>query len=162
MKKVCFKCKLEKDQSDFSKNKRRLDGLQINCKLCKAEYEKNYYLKIDKDKKTANVKQRIKRIQEWLVSYKKKQCCSKCGNDDFRVLEFHHYTDDKEFNVGDVASKGCGIQTLLAEISKCQCLCCNCHRIVTYEKRISGIGEGGVLACFGNRRCVGSTPTSPT
>jgi len=43
--KVCGKCKLEKDHSQFTKNKSNKDGLDALCRECKAikqaEYRKN-------------------------------------------------------------------------------------------------------------------------
>ena len=41
--KNCFKCNTLKETSEFYKNKARLDGLQVYCKLCmKIENKKNY------------------------------------------------------------------------------------------------------------------------
>ena len=40
--KACSKCKTEKDQSEFSKNRSKKDGLQDSCKTCKVEqYQDN-------------------------------------------------------------------------------------------------------------------------
>ena len=47
--KVCGKCKIEKDDSEFYKNSKRKDGLNYYCKLCHKEYSKEY-------KKTEKVK----------------------------------------------------------------------------------------------------------
>jgi len=38
MLKKCSKCKAEKDESEFGKNKTRPDGKQIWCKGCFSEY----------------------------------------------------------------------------------------------------------------------------
>ena len=54
MKKVCFRCGIEKDINEFHKNKRNTDGHKGTCKLCcrlyvdehidkKREYEKEHY-----------------------------------------------------------------------------------------------------------------------
>ena len=42
LKKVCFKCKSEKNQSDFHKDKNRKDGLFSYCKNCVLEKQKKY------------------------------------------------------------------------------------------------------------------------
>ncbi len=54
--------------------------------------------------------------------------CIKCGYDNFLVLEFHHRNPkEKEFNIGMVANRSWG--TIVDEISKCDLLCANCHRL---------------------------------
>jgi hypothetical protein len=42
MTKVCSKCGLEKDATQFCKNKKSKDGLSPICKQCKAEYDRDY------------------------------------------------------------------------------------------------------------------------
>ena len=37
--KTCSKCKLEKDEAEFSKNKSHRDGLDSRCKSCVREYQ---------------------------------------------------------------------------------------------------------------------------
>ena len=39
--KICFKCEIEKDRSDFSKNRSKKDGLQSRCKVCDAEGQRS-------------------------------------------------------------------------------------------------------------------------
>ena len=41
--KKCTKCKEVKQLTDFSKSKNHKDGLQYECKSCKAEYAKHFY-----------------------------------------------------------------------------------------------------------------------
>lgn len=43
--KQCTKCKEVKQLTDFSKSKNHKDGLQYECKSCKAEYAKHFYQK---------------------------------------------------------------------------------------------------------------------
>ncbi len=45
MKKQCTKCKLEKDISDFFKDKRAKSGVCSACKVCLGEYSSKYNLK---------------------------------------------------------------------------------------------------------------------
>jgi hypothetical protein len=42
--KICTKCKIEKDESEFSKCKGGKNGLCSRCKKCKKEYHKQWYL----------------------------------------------------------------------------------------------------------------------
>lgn len=46
--KTCRMCNKQKLISDFHKDSRRLDGLQSNCKSCKRDYQKNYYVSYNK------------------------------------------------------------------------------------------------------------------
>jgi hypothetical protein len=39
--KTCTRCKVEKDESLFSKNRKTKDALQHHCKACKLEYQRN-------------------------------------------------------------------------------------------------------------------------
>lgn len=76
---------------------------------------------------------RKRKIADWLEDLKKQRECEKCGNDDFRVLDFHH-RGDKEFNVSDGTTRGFSRKKILEEIEKCEVLCANCHRILHYEE----------------------------
>jgi uncharacterized protein YnzC (UPF0291/DUF896 family) len=41
--KICSKCKLEKNISEFWKEKKKKDGLQIYCKDCCKKIRKEYF-----------------------------------------------------------------------------------------------------------------------
>lgn len=77
---------------------------------------------------------RRRSLAEWLEEFKKNLKCKNCGNDDFRVLEFHHLYN-KEFNVSDGVARGLSKTRILKEINKCEILCSNCHKIETYKQR---------------------------
>lgn len=55
--------------------------------------------------------------------------CNRCGyNTNIVALEFHHIIQDtKEFNIGMAANKSW--ESIVEEVSKCELLCSNCHRI---------------------------------
>lgn len=62
---------------------------------------------------------------EWLNSLKIK--CVICGESEPVCLDFHHINpDEKKFTIGKHRNKS--KENLLLEISKCICLCANCHR----------------------------------
>jgi hypothetical protein len=60
--------------------------------------------------------------------------CVDCGETDIRVLEFDHRRD-KRGNVTKLARDECGIETLRAEVAKCEIRCGNCHRRRTRSER---------------------------
>jgi len=83
----------------------------------------------------ARKKARRDELSEWLNDIKKTLSCKRCGNNDYRVLDFHHRDErEKEFTIGD-ALKRLGPERILKEIAKCDPLCANCHRIVHWEKK---------------------------
>lgn len=59
--------------------------------------------------------------------------CADCGNRyPPYVMDFHHITGKKLFNVGEYLNNGVSTKKLLAEIAKCVVICSNCHRIRTF------------------------------
>lgn len=87
----------------------------------------------------ANTKKRIrKNRRDWYQDLKKSLKCSRCGIDDFRVLDFHHRDpNEKEVEVANMVRMRLSKKKILAEIEKCECLCANCHRIVHWEEKDS-------------------------
>lgn len=77
---------------------------------------------------------RKSKIRNQYYDLKKYLKCSRCGNEDYRVLDFDHKDRSKKsFCIGYAMSKGYGIEKIKKEIKKCQVLCANCHRIKTWE-----------------------------
>lgn len=112
MGKICSKCKVEKDESEFYSNKRMPDGLDYYCKDCR---------------KGTNLAERTQEYTEdnqAFIESLKTECC-KCGEDRPWLIQFHHVIpENKSFNVT------CGTRSKASiwnEISKCVCLCANCH-----------------------------------
>ena len=92
--------------------------------------------KVYKDRK--NYKSRNRQI---VIDYLKTHPCIDCGNSDIRVLEFDHVRGDKLGNISHAVHRVWKTEKLLNEISKCEIRCCNCHRIVTIERRNSKINQ---------------------
>jgi len=65
MVKVCSKCKIEKDFTEFSKAKANKDGLRGNCKSCVKERKKEYY--------QANKERIIEQIKEYYQANKERK-----------------------------------------------------------------------------------------
>lgn len=115
----CYKIKPIDEFPIVSKN--GIDYTRCKCDTCYSEMKSN--------KRRTSAK--------WLEELKKRLQCKNCENNDFRVLEFHHLSD-KLFNIADGASRGFSKEKILKEISKCEVLCSNCHKIETYKQRNSG------------------------
>ena len=72
--KKCTKCKVDKEITEFSKDKRRKDGLYSSCKLCNKEYHKEHnkeYYKKNKDKIKEYYKKNKDKINENKKEYDK-------------------------------------------------------------------------------------------
>lgn len=79
---------------------------------------------------------RKQRLREWLDDYKRGLVCECCGENDFRVLEFHHNDpSDKEDAVAQMVAQGNSKTRIVNEIKKCKILCANCHRRHHYDGR---------------------------
>lgn len=109
--KVCSKCGIEKEESEFHKNGFRSGKQQYRgyCKACANKIETERY----RDRRNL------------AESFKTK--CEKCGEDRIYVLDFHHKNpEEKEFTIGrnEINSE----ERIIKEIQKCVVLCSNCHR----------------------------------
>ena len=98
------------------------------------EYMRQWYQK-NKAKHISYVRNRDKKIKQWLKDYKKTLECEECGENHPACLDFHH-TDpqEKEFAMGRV-NKFLSIKLLQDEIAKCRVLCSNCHRKKHWNER---------------------------
>ena len=71
------------------------------------------------------------RTKKWIRELKRHRVC-RCGEKHPATLEFYHLdTKSKLFNIKDGFRHG--KERTMAEISKCELLCCNCHRKVEYK-----------------------------
>jgi hypothetical protein len=69
-----------------------------------------------------------------LIQLKGGKC--KCGyNTNYAALEFHHIDPNlKKFNIDLRACSNNSWSKLVAEVSKCQLLCSNCHREIEHPE----------------------------
>jgi hypothetical protein len=76
----------------------------------------------------ANSKQKAK---DFVAAYLSEHHCVDCGESDPIILTFDHVRGEKKYNIADMVQKGLGIETIKAEIAKCEVTCFNCHAIRT-------------------------------
>lgn len=128
--KRCSKCKRELDESEFYKNRSKKDGLQNMCKRCSHRRRTRHY-KENREKENSRRRERARELREWFVEHKKGLSCSRCPEDRWYVLEFHHrHSKDKEVSV--MVADSYSRERILKEIEKCDVLCANCHKEVHY------------------------------
>ena len=131
--KNCPRCSMTKPLTEFN---RKFDGLQPTCRDCNRTYlrehyrnNKQYYVV-----KAANLKARLCAI---LDGYLSEHPCVDCGERDIIVLDFDHVRGQKIRSVTDMARLGVSLDTMMAEIDKCEIRCANCHRRATHARRQS-------------------------
>ena len=127
-KRICTKCKVEKDFDDFAWRSKRRNLKASECKTCHKETRNAYYVENMKSEKE-RVYARKKELAEWLANFKETLKCELCPEDESCCLEFHH-TDPakKELGVSQCATNGWSIERTKNEIKKCRVLCSNCHK----------------------------------
>ena len=104
--KVCTKCKIEKDESEFYNNKRMPDGLDYYCKECRKT-------------QTGDISKDCYEDNRNFIESLKTECC-KCGEDRPWVIQFHHVNPtDKKFTLTQCGSRSRSV--LWKEAAKCVC-----------------------------------------
>lgn len=121
------------------------------CKLCFDNYRKKHkkprvmwrdsygktHYELNKQVYTQRVMDRRAKNLQYTISYKKNHPCTDCGNKDFRVLDFDHKPGTEKVDcVSKLARAGYSIENIQKEIDKCNVRCSNCHRIITYDRRM--------------------------
>ena len=120
--KTCKTCKESKKESLFPTNG---NGYRTVCKCCYAAKARAKY----QNNPTQQEKQRKRRKERKEFINSLKTPCILCHEHDPVVIDFHHVDPSNKIkNVTDL--RNCKNETIIAEVSKCVCLCANCHRRV--------------------------------
>ncbi len=126
----CCRCDKWKPREEFNIRNARLNLLQYVCRECQQQQGRD---------RCASDKARVRAIndasrdsarakaREYVYGILAGSGCADCGETDIRVLTFHHVRGVKRYNIGEMISKGFGLETIQAEASKCIVLCHNCH-----------------------------------
>ena len=135
---LCRQCNIEKSPSEFAS--RGNGKLHTICKRCKQEYNKALYggdkgLLHRKNVARCNRARALRHLKA--VDAAKSVPCADC-NIAYPpyVMDFDHRPgSSKSFTIGANTFGGVSMARLEAEMSKCDVVCANCHRIRTYERR---------------------------
>lgn len=147
MKKICVKCKVEKDRDEFYKKKTSQDGLQNYCKICKNLIDNRYITKPEvreRNRKGNIIKNKNQTLKIREIQLSKGGKCKKCGENRLHLLDFHHVDPKEKVNLisNIIRMYGYGNKsTELAkkEADKCVLLCANCHRDFHHLERENNI-----------------------
>lgn len=98
-------------------------------------HKKEYNAKYQQEP-TQRVKQRLKRLEKlaWMSEFKRVPC-KDCGNRfPTYVMDFDHR--DPTLKIRNIAAMmKCSKEKILEEMSKCDVVCSNCHRIRTWDNK---------------------------
>lgn len=125
--KVCIRCTLEKSKDEFHKG-------QPYCKSCKKEIDAKSHAK-HRDRRLQKRNSDRAEYRKWLISLKEGKKCTDCGQSHPHWrLQWDHLPDyKKDFEIGKCRLRS--KESVLAEITKCELVCANCHCDRTYHRR---------------------------
>lgn len=77
-----------------------------------------------------------------VVREAKSKPCADCGHlFHYCCMDFDHRPgEEKKFEIAR-RGRSSGVETLLAEIAKCDVVCANCHRLRTWKRQYGGTSE---------------------
>jgi hypothetical protein len=124
--KICTKCLTEKPDTEFYRDKRRINGLQARCKVCRnsdhtdwykahPKYHKDRYVKISKKERERHLLRKYNINQagyDYLFSFQQGRCAC-CGKQQERAFDVDHIH-------GTQIVRGL--------------LCSNCNRMIGYAR----------------------------
>ena len=148
MEKMCTKCKIEKELTEFKRHKETKDGLDSWCRACYAAAQRKWR-KENPEKERAGVekwrkenpekvraarekyREENRKINREYIARVKGTNCFDCGATESKgkqkALELHHRDPStKEFEVSG-GYLHCPLEYLKPEIEKCDLLCKQCH-----------------------------------
>ena len=136
---TCVRCGVAKDESEFNWRNIQKGYLQSVCRPCHANDSKERDRKNVRMSNKASRERGSERAQQFIIDYLSDHPCEVCGETDVAVLTFHHVNpEEKNHNIVDMVTHGYGLETIQAELEKCQVLCANDHLRVEQETNKRG------------------------
>jgi len=136
--KVCTKCGLPKDESEYSWSIRNIKK-HSSCNSCRNSQRMDYYER-NKDKELAYKWDRQLRKREeakrFIDAYKNTHPCVDCGATDPESLTFDHVRGVKKMTIANMVNLGYSIEAIQAEIDKCEIRCWTCHMKIEKKRRV--------------------------
>jgi hypothetical protein len=91
----------------------------------------------------------LRQKKEVLIEQAKDKPCLDCGRKFPRVaMDFDHVRGEKKRGIAQMVNGAWSIETLLAEIAKCELVCANCHRVRTALRNHLKSAKFGEKPCF--------------
>ncbi len=133
--KRCSKCQVEKPLSDFHKNRKRLDGVQGQCKPCNKATDSAGYRANREWYVARNAAQ--KELIRSILHEAKNVPCTDCGVQyPYYVMQFDHLPEyEKLYVLSEAVRRNLSEAVVRAEIAKCDVVCANCHAERTHNRK---------------------------
>lgn len=132
--KRCASCDTTKSVSEFGRNARRLDGLQVYCRECRVLMSRESYRKNPERQLALNRAVKL-RNKKKAFDYLLKHPCVDCGLSDPVMLTFDHVNGKKEGAIARMIDSCSSWERIMVEIAKCAVRCFNCHMKKTAREK---------------------------
>lgn len=147
---TCCHCGFPKDEDDFHFRNKAKGTRQPYCKECKKGFSKAWYTshKADHKKVVQRNNRRYQQETRKIIDKIKDKPCADCGHRfPSVVMDFDHVDPtSKLFSIANRMARTVSLEVLLAEISKCEVVCANCHRLRTHGLSPRGATDSAGLS----------------
>lgn len=131
-------CMLNLSTDNFSYKVKAKGIRAAHCKKCQSKLFLNHYhankqYYVDKARKNSLLQKT--KARKFILAYLQDHHCVDCGENDPIVLEFDHRDPKEKISTVSHLSGSCyNIETIRAEIAKCDVRCANCHIRRTHKQ----------------------------
>lgn len=133
-KRYCPGCDRWGLEKEFNRHSSRSGGLQPYCRECQRS-RNNIWAKTERGvagRRRRRAANKALLVEEILKH--KSLPCPDCGNSfHFSAMDFDHVRGEKLFDISAITGST-SLETLRAEIKKCEVVCANCHRLRTWRR----------------------------
>ncbi len=128
--KICPVCKILKLAQDYSISRSTVTGINWACKICHNLYVSKRYKRLKKDGGL---------VSSLLAKELKDTPCLDCGIlYPYHVMDFDHRPEENKLfglaKIGGRLATEYRMKKVRLEVSKCDYICANCHRVRTEER----------------------------
>lgn len=124
---MCVVCKQQKDASEYNWKNKKLGVRKNYCKVCDRQIKKRYYER-HREKVIAENVARNSAKRDAFRAWKETLRCCMCDESDECCLDFHHLDPSQKDHAISALLTNMSFEKMALEISKCICVCSNCHR----------------------------------
>lgn len=136
---LCIVCGELKPETNFSFE--RKGYRRKKCRSCRGEAGFPSCSRQRVRNKRPEYRRRTVSKLRQLIQTLKSSPCSDCGVAyPYYVMDFDHRNPaEKKFSISDFTANIRSVESIMAEIAKCDVVCSNCHRCRTHAQQVSGL-----------------------